>query len=315
MIITEGCAPDEIGAFGADVPRFTDTSVSGWSAVVRAVHEEGACIVPQLWHVGAFEPSMVGMTDTLAASKRQSPSGLASPSLRIGSVMTQSDIDAAIDAFASAAATAQRIGCDGIELHGAHGYLLDQFFWSATNRRSDRYGGDLPQRTRFAAELIQECRRRVGAAFAIILRFSQWKQLDYNARLFAAPAELAEFLAPLADAGVDLFHCSTRRFWDPAFDDSDMTLAGWTRKLSGRPTIAVGSVTLGNDFKSSQGKQFAAIDALAIDRLNAFLDRDEFDLVAIGRALLANPDWVRRVAEAGASGLQPFSREMLDTLN
>jgi 2,4-dienoyl-CoA reductase-like NADH-dependent reductase (Old Yellow Enzyme family) len=122
------------------------------------------------------------------------------------------------------------------------------------------------------------------------------------------------FLAPLVDAGVDLFHCSTRRFWDPAFDDGDTTLAGWTRRLSGRPTIAVGSVTLGNDFKSSQGKQFAAIDTLAIDRLNAFLDRDEFDLVAIGRALLANPDWVRTVAEAGASGLRPFSRDMLDTL-
>jgi 2,4-dienoyl-CoA reductase-like NADH-dependent reductase (Old Yellow Enzyme family) len=281
---------------------------------VRAVHEEGACIVPQLWHVGAFEPSMVGMTDTLAASKRQSPSGLASPSLRIGSVMTQSDIDAAIDAFASAAATAQRLGCDGIELHGAHGYLLDQFFWSATNCRSDRYGGNLPQRTRFAAELIQECRRRVGAAFTIILRFSQWKQLDYDARLFAAPAELGEFLAPLVDAGVDLFHCSTRRFWDAAFDDSEMTLAGWTRKLSGRPTIAVGSVTVGNDFKSSQGKQFAAIDEQAVERLNAFLARNEFDLVAIGRALLANPDWVRTVAATGVGGLRPFSREMLDSL-
>ena len=315
MIITEGCAPDEIGAFGAAVPRFNDSSSSGWSTIVQAVHEEGACIVPQLWHVGAFEPSMVGMTDTLSASKRQSPSGLASASVQIGSAMSQADIDAAIDAFASAATVAKQLGCDGIELHGAHGYLLDQFFWSATNRRTDRYGGSLQQRTRFAVELVQECRRRVGAGFPIILRFSQWKQLDYQARLFASPDELGQFLSPLVDAGVDMFHCSTRRFWDPAFDEDATTLSGWTRRLSGRPTIAVGSVTLGNDFKSSDGKQFAAIDSLAIDRLEEFLARDEFDLIAVGRALLANPDWVRTVAESGAEALRPFTREILDTLH
>lgn len=315
LIITEGVAADEIGAFGAAVPRLNSGSASGWGAIVQAVHEEGARIVPQLWHVGAFEPSMVGMTDTLNVSTRQSPSGFAAANVQIGSAMSQAQIDAAIEAFAAAAALAQQLGCDGVELHGAHGYLFDQFFWSATNHRNDRYGGNLPQRTRFAVEVVQECRRRVGESFPIILRFSQWKQLDYNAELFAAPEELGDFLAPLVDAGVDMFHCSTRRFWDPAFAGSETTLAGWTRKLSGRPTIAVGSVTLGNDFKSSHGKQFAAIDAQAIDRLNEFLDRGEFDLVAVGRALLANPDWVRTVSDAGAAGLRPFSKEMLDSLD
>lgn len=315
MIITEGSAPDEAGAFGAAVPRFNDTSSGAWAAIVQAVHEEGARLVPQLWHVGAFEPSMVGMTDSLAASTRLSPSGLAATNQPIGRSMLQADIDAVIDAFASAAALAQKLGCDGVEFHGAHGYLLDQFFWSATNQRPDRYGGGLQQRSRFAVELIQECRRRVGPRFPLLLRFSQWKQLDYDAKLFASAAELADFLEPLVDAGVDIFHCSTRRFWDPAFADSELTLAGWTRKLAGRPTIAVGSVTLGNDFKSAQGKQFAAIDQSAVDRLNAFLERGEFDLVAVGRALLANPDWVHTVAEAGAHALRPFSKEMLDSLH
>ncbi|MBL8266978.1 12-oxophytodienoate reductase [Steroidobacter sp.] len=315
MIITEGTAPDEIGAFGAAIPRLNNDSAAAWRSIVQAVHEEGACLVPQLWHVGAFEPSLVGMTDTLRASSRVSPSGLAATNHPMGRAMLQADIDAAIDAFASSAALAQRLGCDGVEIHGAHGYLLDQFFWSATNRRDDHYGGGLQERGRFAVELVQECRRRVGASFPIMLRFSQWKQLDYEAKLFASPAELEEFLRPLVDAGVDLFHCSTRRFWDPAFADSDLTLAGWTRKLSGRPTIAVGSVTLGNDFKSAQGKQFAAIDQDAIERLNAFLDRGEFDLVAVGRALLANPDWVRTVAEQGANALRPFSRDMLDNFH
>jgi len=315
MIVTEGCAPDEIGAFGASVPRLNPESATAWREMVRAVHEEGACLVPQLWHVGAFEPSMVGMTDTLAASARVSPSGLAAANRRIGRAMAQADIDAAIESFASAAVFTQALGCDGVEIHGAHGYLLDQFFWSATNQRSDNYGGGPQQRSRFAVELVQEIRRRVGPTFPIILRFSQWKQLDYDAKLFTSPAGLGEFLEPLVDAGVDMFHCSTRRFWDAAFADSNSTLAGWTRKLSGRPTIAVGSVTLGNDFKSPQGKQFAAIDQAAIDRLEDFLAREEFDLVAVGRALLANPDWVRTVAEQGAEGLRPFSRDMLDKLH
>jgi 2,4-dienoyl-CoA reductase-like NADH-dependent reductase (Old Yellow Enzyme family) len=229
--------------------------------------------------------------------------------------MAQADIDAAIESFAAAAVLAQRLGCDGVEIHGAHGYLLDQFFWSTTNQRSDRYGGGLERRGRFAVEVVQEIRRRVGPSFPVLLRFSQWKQLDYDAKLFTSPDELTRFLRPLVDAGVDVFHCSTRRFWDPAFTGSDLTLAGWTRKLSGRPTIAVGSVTLGNDFKSPQGKQFAAIDQAAIDRLEDFLARGEFDLVAVGRALLANPDWVRTVAERGAEALQPFSRDMLDRLH
>jgi 2,4-dienoyl-CoA reductase-like NADH-dependent reductase (Old Yellow Enzyme family) len=315
MIITEGCAPDAIGAFGASVPRLNAESAAAWREMVQAVHEEGARLVPQLWHVGAFEPSMVGMTDTLTASNRISPSGLAAANRPIGRAMAQADIDAAIESFSAAAALAQQLGCDGIEIHGAHGYLLDQFFWSATNQRSDRYGGELQQRGRFAVELVQEIRRRVGPKFPIMLRFSQWKQLDYDAKLFTSAGELAEFLRPLVDAGVDMFHCSTRRFWDPAFADSALTLAGWTRKLSGRPTIAVGSVTLGNDFKSAQGKQFAAIDQAAIDRLEDFLARGEFDLVAVGRALLANPDWVRTVAEHGANALQPFSRDMLDRLH
>jgi len=314
MIITEGCAPDETGAFGAAVPRMNAESAPAWQKLVQAVHEEGTCIVPQLWHVGAFEPSLVGMTNTMTVPSRVSPSGLAAANRPMGRAMSQADIDAAIESFAAATSLAQQLGCDGVELHAAHGYLFDQFFWSATNLRSDRYGGALERRVRFAVEVVQECRRRVGPAFPIILRFSQWKQLDYDAKLFASPAELAAFLRPLVDAGIDIFHCSTRRFWDPAFAGSDLTLAGWTRKLSGRPTIAVGSVTLGNDFKSPHGKQFAAIDQAAIDRLEEFLARGEFDLVAIGRALLANPEWVRTVAEQGVDALRPFTRDLLEQL-
>lgn len=313
LIIAEGSPPDPTGAFGDAVPRFHgERPLAAWRRIVEAVHAEGAAFVPQLWHVGAFEPSSIGMADSLAAVERISPSGLMAENRPWGRAMSPCDIDATIEAFAVAAQAAQRLGCDGIELHGAHGYLIDQFFWSATNRRADRYGPR--DRTRFAAELVAEVRRRVGAGFPILLRFSQWKQLDYAARLAETPADLEALLVPLADAGVDIFHCSARRYWDAAFEGSARTLSGWTRHVTGRPTIAVGSVTLGTDFKAPDGKIFAATEADDVTRLGRLLDAGEFDLVAIGRALIANPDWVARVASGRADTLRAFDKTMLEHL-
>jgi 2,4-dienoyl-CoA reductase-like NADH-dependent reductase (Old Yellow Enzyme family) len=315
LVITEGTPPDESGAFGASVPRFHGANaLQGWAEICRAAHDEGACIVPQLWHVGASNPSLVGMTDSIAGAVRVSPSGLAGPDVRVGEVITQFQIDRTIGAFADAAGAAARLGFDGIEIHGAHGYLVDQFFWSVTNRRVDKYGGGIANRTRFAVELVEAIRRRVPSDFPIILRLSQWKQLDYDARLADTPDELAALLQPLVAAGVDMFHCSTRRFWDPAFVGSPLSLAGWTRKLSGKPVIAVGSVTLSNDFKSAQGKQFAAASPGALDLVIEMMERGDFDLIAVGRALLANADWAIKVREGRLAELQPFSREMLQTL-
>jgi 2,4-dienoyl-CoA reductase-like NADH-dependent reductase (Old Yellow Enzyme family) len=316
LIVTEGSPPVAEGSFGARVPRFYgDDAFAGWARVVAGVHAEGAAIIAQLWHVGAFEPSSIGMQDTLAVPPvRLSPSGLAGPGRALGRAMTPREIDSTIEAFGTAVAAARRIGFDGVEIHGAHGYLPDQFLWVGTNRRDDAYGGDLRRRARFAVELIRECRRRAGEELVVSFRLSQWKQLDYAARIAETPAELAQLVEPMADAGVDVFHCSTRRYWEPAFDGSDRGLAAWVRRLSGKPTIAVGSVTLGNDFKSAQGKQQAAPAPEQIEDLERRLVAEEFDLVAIGRALLANPDWATLVESGQAARLRPFSKANLETL-
>ncbi len=313
LIITEGTAPDAQGAFGADVPRFYgEDALAGWRGVVDAVHGAGAKIVPQIWHVGAFDPGVIGMAESLSGVGRISPSGLAAPDRALGRAMTLADVDTTIAAFAEAAGNAKTLGFDGVELHGAHGYLIDQFLWAGTNRREDAYAH--ADRTRFACELIAACRARVGADFPILLRLSQWKQLDHNARLADDPAALDQLVGPLAAAGVDMFHCSTRRFWEPAFDSAPWTLSGWVRRLSGRPTILVGSVTLRTDFKAPDGKIFAAADEDDVSRLEALLERGEFDLVAIGRALIANPDWPRLLAEGRLAEMRPFERAMLDVL-
>ena len=114
--------------------------------------------------------------------------------------------------------------------------LIDQFFWGVTNQRTDQYGGDFVARTRFAVDVVKACRRRTAPGFPIVLRFSQWKLQDYSARLVTTPDELGRFLAPLVDAGVDAFHCSTRRFWVPEFEGSALNLAAGRKVTAGRPS-------------------------------------------------------------------------------
>lgn len=228
--------------------------------------------------------------------------------------MTEGDIADVIAAFAKAAKDAKAIGFDGVEVHGAHGYLLDQFFWADLNERDDDWGGSLVKRTRFAAEVIRAIRKEVGPDYPVILRWSQWKQQDYNARLAQNPQELEQFLAPLTDAGVDMFHCSTRRFWEPEFEGSNLNLAGWTKKVSGKPTMTVGSVGLDNAFAEEGQADFVEAKPASIGSLLDMLERDEFDLVAVGRALIANPDWANKIKGEETGSLVPYTKEMLTNL-
>jgi 2,4-dienoyl-CoA reductase-like NADH-dependent reductase (Old Yellow Enzyme family) len=305
LMMTEGTYPDHPAAgFDPNVPRFygeaaVSTPGAGWQRVVEQVHAAGGRIFPQLWHVGMV------VSPQLPPPEGIRPIGPAT--------MTQADIDAVIEAFAQGASDAQAMGFDGVELHGAHGYLIDQFFWDGTNQRTDRYGGDVVSRTRFAVEIIQAVRKKVGPDFPLVLRWSQWKLQDFEAKPMRTPEELGQFLRPLVDAGVDAFHCSTRRFWEPEFAGSDLNLAGWTKKLTGKPVITVGSVTLNEDVMTSfAGTGKAGVTS--IDNLLERLERDEFDLVAIGRSLIVNPAWPGIVRRGAIHELLPFDRAVLSEL-
>lgn len=313
LIVTEGTTVGHKASNGyPNVPRFYgEDALAGWKQVVDAVHAEGGKIVPQLWHVGNVRK--------LGTEPDASVPGFGPmEKLKDGKVvvhgMTQADIDEVIAAFAQAARDAKAIGMDGVEIHGAHGYLVDQFFWEGSNQRTDQYGGDLAARSRFAIELIQAVRAAVGPDFPIILRFSQWKQQDYTARLVQTPEQLEAFLKPLSEAGVDIFHCSTRRFWEPEFEGSDLNLAGWTRKLTGKPTITVGSVGLDGEFLQFMVKTDKVAEPASLENLLERLNKEEFDLVAVGRALLVDPDWALKVREGREQDILPFSRDALTTL-
>ena len=122
------------------------------------------------------------------------------------------------------------------------------------------------------------------------------------------------WLAPLVEAGVDVIHCSQRRFWEPEFESSELNLAGWTRKITGKPCITVGSVGLDGEFLQFMVNTDKVAQTANIDGLLERLDADEFDLVAVGRALLADPQWADKVREGRFEDIAPFSREALKTL-
>ncbi|MBW0274176.1 12-oxophytodienoate reductase [Nocardia sp. MH4] len=313
LIVTEGTYVGHDSAGQSDrVPRFHGAEqLAGWARVAEDVHAAGGTIVPQLWHIGMVRNQG---EQPYPDAPAMGPSGIGADGTEgAGKAMTQADLDDVIAAFAEAAAAAERIGFDGVELHGAHGYLLDQFLWAQTNRRDDGYGGDPVARTRFAAEIVAAVRAVVSPEFPVIFRFSQWKQQDYRARLAETPQELEAILTPLAAAGVDAFHASTRRYWLPEFDDSDLNLAGWTKKLTGKPTITVGSVGLDGDFLrafTGEGAELGTIDNL-LDRM----ERDEFDMVAVGRALLQDPEWAAKVLAGRIDELKPYDAAAMKTLS
>lgn len=312
LIITEGTEVNHAGASGyPNVPHFYgEQAMAGWKQVVDAVHQAGGEIIPQLWHVGAVRrPKHEG------DAPAYSPSGIFAPEKYNGVAMTKADIDEVISAFAESARLAKAAGFDGVEIHGAHGYLIDQFLWAGSNLRDDEYGGSLENRTRFAVEVVEAVRQAVGDDFAIVFRFSQWKQQDFDARLAETPQQLGQILDLLVTAGVDIFHASTRRFWEPEFTGSDLNLAGWTQKLSGKPTISVGSVGLTEDFITGTfASDQPEVEKSGINELTRRMGNNEFDLIAVGRALLQDPDWVIKVREGREDEIKSFSKSSLQQL-
>jgi 2,4-dienoyl-CoA reductase-like NADH-dependent reductase (Old Yellow Enzyme family) len=314
LIVTEGACIDHPAANGyRDVPAFHGAALDGWARVVRAVHAEGALIVPQLWHVGAVrrrgmepQPDVPGM----------GPMDIVENGELVVDAMTRAAIEAVVQSYGRAARSAFETGFDGVEIHGAHGYLLDEFIWAQSNQRTDEYGGSIANRTRFAAEVVAAMRAAVPRDFPIIFRFSQWKMTDYKARIADNADELRAVLQPLVQAGVDIFHASTRRFWEPAFEGGDENLAACARRVTGKPVIAVGSVGLAQQHETRKLRTRDNVGSEVADlaRLQECLDRDDFDLVAVGRGMLADPHWANKVRAGGVSSLNALTPEMLQVL-
>ncbi|WP_174804196.1 NADH:flavin oxidoreductase [Martelella limonii] len=319
LILSEGTVIDRPTSKNlAAIPDFHgEKALAGWKNVIDTVHAAGGRMGPQIWHVA----------NTIAAAdyppnpdETESPSGFVSPGEKRGRAMSDEDIADTIAAFAKAAADAERLGFDVVEIHGAHGYLIDQFFWQGLNLRDDKWGGpSISDRVRFGVEVVKAVRAAVSPDMPVLMRLSQWKQQDYSVRIATTPDEMAEWIEPLVGAGVDILHCSQRRFWEPEFPEIDgekgLNFAGWAKKITGVPTISVGSVGLnGGDFLSWFGGAEADAKAPDLANLTERMEKDEFDLIAVGRALIADPQWVRKIEAGKTDELTTFSRETLGTL-
>ena len=306
LIITEGIeVSHEASSAYPNVPRLdTKEAREGWKRVVNGIKENGGSVIAQLWHCGGFrklgmqpDPEVPGHT----------ASGLVKPGKKVAHEMTLEDIKQTINAYASDAKYCEEIGFDGVEIHGAHGYLIDNFFWEGTNIRDDSYGGSIEKRSQFVSEIIQAVRSNISQEFILGLRFSQWKQHDFEAKLAHTTDDLKKVLLSPVESGLDYLHSSMRRFWESEFEGSDENLAYWTKKISNIPTIGVGSVGLDSDFIDMTAPSKPANIDKAIDDIS----KEKYDLLAVGRALLSDHEWVLKMKDGRLKDVIPYSKEAL----
>jgi len=307
LVISESCAIDHPSATkNPTFARISPGTRDAWRACAAGVHEAGGAIFLQLWHQGAVNYG--GDAESNPAFVALSPSGIAHPGESFGRAATEAELDSIKRAFVQGALDAEEIGADGVELHSAHGFLLDQFLWPGTNLRTDRYGGPaITDRATFVAEVAEAVRAATGPDFVISIRISQWKESDYDAKIVEEPGQLGQLVAMLRAAGADLFHVSTRRFWTPEWDGSDLGLAGWVKSFTDAPVIAVGSVGLDIDVMATlTGQEARPTGASRIDELVRRFQRGDFDLVSVGRSQIGDPEWVAKMAHHRIPDIRAF---------
>jgi 2,4-dienoyl-CoA reductase-like NADH-dependent reductase (Old Yellow Enzyme family) len=310
LVITEAVAVDHPSA--TQVPHYgwiREDTLDAWALCASQVREAGGHFFLQLWHEGAVRPE--GGDGPYATYPTLSPSGLVHGTRPNGRAANAEDLTAIKDAFVRGAVAARQIGASGVEVHACHGYLLDQFLWAETNRRQDGYGGDeLAARVRFPAEIVGSIRSAVGPDFVISIRISQWKEVNYEAKIAQSPEDLAFVLKTFRSQGADIMHVSTRRFWEPEWPGSDLGLAGWAKRLTDAPVIAVGSVGLDIDVMESLfGRDARSTGETGLQELARRFSGGEFDLISVGRGQIGDPDWVRKVRDGRIAEIRPFTKQ------
>lgn len=312
LIISEGVGTNTTTAFGTpNVPAIgTPAAKEGWRKVIEGVKAVGGKMGIQLWNEGPMRrPDRTEHPNVSSWS----PSGFRMPDKKLWEPMTDAEVELAISEYVEGAVICQELGFDCVEFHGAHSYLIDSFFWDQTNIRSDKWGGpSWTDRTAVACEIIRRTRARVGPDYPLIIRLSQWKQQDFDVKMAPTPDEMLAWLSPMVDAGIDSFHCSQRRFWEPEFEGSDLNFAGWAKKLTGLPSISVGSVGLSGEFIAAYTGEESKPTSL--DQLVERMERKEFDLIAVGRALLQDPEWVLKIRDGRSDELLVYDRAALAKL-
>ncbi len=282
LILTAPVAIDDASA-AADIKTplfYGGTALRTWKQICRVVHATHCKIAPLLRHAGMCRPR--GESVPHPEASPIGPSGIDPYTLEHnGEAMSKSRMTQVVKAYAQAAKVAKALDFDAVEVDGSEGSLIDQFFRPETNHRHDVYSAQALARTRFAADIIHAIRKGVGKSFPIIFRFSQRGIGQCHTRLATTPEELAEFLQPLRNAGVDIFHCTGSSFALPEFEGSGLNLAGWTRIITGAPVISTGE-------EATQSHE-------NLQKLYNMMQRDEVDLVSLMGELKNDPTWASQL--------------------
>lgn len=296
LIVTEGTLMRADALGHHNVPGiYTQDQIAGWKRVTNAVHANGGILFMQLWHVGRVShPEFLNGKLPISASATEMTGSIArNRSLAFGKSRAASlaEIQQLITDYAEAAKNAIAAGADGVEIHGANGYLIDQFLHYNTNHRQDEYGGTPANMVRFALEVVKACGQAIGFE-RVGLRLSPGGYLNQiigderDAAVFRLLLETMNQL-PLAYVHTGNFN-DTNRFKEL----EDQTMTAFMRKYYHGTLIAAGSYT----FETAQQG----------------IQQNEFDLVAIGRPFIANPDLIERLKENAS--LNAYDVSMLNTL-
>lgn len=283
LLVSEGIYPDE--AFSQGYPGqpglANAAQASAWRKVTEAVHASGAKIFAQLMHAGAISQGNIYKDNAIGPSAVQ-PKGTkldiygGEGAFSIPQAATKEDIQQIIQAFADAAVRAREAGFDGVEIHGANGYILDQFLTDYMNQRTDEYGGSTENRVRLLVEVSQAIRKAVGDEFVVGIRISQGKVNDYDHKWANGERDAEVIFSSLGKAGLDYIHTTEYDAHMPAFGEG-LSLAELAKKYGKLPVIANGNL----DHPEAAERMITSQQA---------------DLIALGKGALANRDWPKRVA-------------------
>lgn len=299
LIISEGIYTDKqySQTYKYQTGLTDEAQMASWRDITNAVHKNGGKIIAQLMHGGALS-QYNKYKDRNAAPSSVQPLGkemtfyYGQGEYATPVDMTQEDIDNAVAGFAQSAMYAKQAGFDGVEIHGANGYLLDQFLTLYTNNRSDAYGGELINRLRLYKEIITAVRDAVGKDFVIGVRFSQSKVNDYDYKWPGQENDAKETFEYMRSLEIDYLHTTEKKVNSPAFDGTS-PLSELAKMHSKLPVIANGGIV---DEKGA----------------NELLANQSVELISIGKAALANPDWPNAVKLN--KPLKAFDFEMFDPI-
>jgi len=256
----------------------TQRQIDAWQPVVKAVQAEGAVMIMQMFHCGRQAWPEINPAGRVIAPSALAPlqdNPLTGQPYHVPDAMSSFDIDHVINGFVETTKGAIAAGFDGIEVHCAHGYLLNQFLSSYSNQRTDEYGGTLENRFRMIHETIQAVKAVMPADRLLIARISNWGITDMKVSLFADHVEWQELIRLVSNEPLDAISVSTYDYSQPAFA-TDKTMAQLTRQVTDLPIFICGRI---------------------YDRHSAIQAIQDADVVLSGKSILLNPNWVEDVRQ------------------